>query len=125
MTSLLVENGRALESRLDFSGPWRVLKANWWKVVLFAAVVTLAAAPFILSMPPYYQSSATLLLKADANSASPIEPVYRVDTSRSRELGGTGLGLSIVKHIAQLYGGTARVESKIGQGATFIVELAI
>ena len=37
MTSLLVENGRALESRLDFSGPWRVLKANWWKVVLFAA----------------------------------------------------------------------------------------
>ena len=80
MTSLLVENGRALESRLDFSGPWRVLKANWWKVVLFAAVVTLVAAPFILSMPPYYHSSATLLLKADANSASPIEPVYRVDT---------------------------------------------
>ncbi|MCR3967433.1 hypothetical protein [Aeromonas veronii] len=52
MTSLLVENGRALESRLDFSGPWRVLKANWWKVVLFAAVVTLVAVPFILSMPP-------------------------------------------------------------------------
>lgn len=54
-----------------------------------------------------------------------FERFYRVDTSRSRELGGTGLGLSIVKHIAQLYGGTARVESKIGQGATFIVELAI
>lgn len=54
-----------------------------------------------------------------------FERFYRVDTSRSRELGGTGLGLSIVKHIAQLYGGTARVESKIGQGTTFIVELAI
>jgi two-component system phosphate regulon sensor histidine kinase PhoR len=54
-----------------------------------------------------------------------FETLYRVDTSRSRVLGGTGLGLSIVKHIAQLYGGTARVESKIGQGATFIVELAI
>jgi len=54
-----------------------------------------------------------------------FERFYRVDTSRSRELGGTGLGLSIVKHIAQLYGGSARVESKLGQGTTFIVELMI
>ncbi|MDD2534375.1 MAG: ATP-binding protein [Eubacteriales bacterium] len=54
-----------------------------------------------------------------------FERFYRVDTSRSRELGGTGLGLSIVKHIAQLYGGSARVESKIGQGSTFIVDLMI
>uniref|UniRef100_UPI003BA2EB31 GumC family protein n=1 Tax=Aeromonas jandaei TaxID=650 RepID=UPI003BA2EB31 len=100
MTSLLVENGRALESRLDFSGPWRVLKANWWKVVLFAAVVTLAAAPFILSMPPYYQSSATLLLKADANSASPIEPVYRVDTSR-REYYNTQFELLKSRRVAE------------------------
>lgn len=52
MTSLLVENGRALESRLDFSGPWRVLKANWWKVVLFAAVVTLVAAPLSSACHP-------------------------------------------------------------------------
>jgi two-component system phosphate regulon sensor histidine kinase PhoR len=62
---------------------------------------------------------------APENQERIFERFYRVDTSRSRELGGTGLGLSIVKHIAQLYGGTARVESKIGQGSTFIVELAI
>ena len=37
----------------------------------------------------------------------------------SRELGGTGLGLSIVKHVTQLHGGTARVESTLGQGASF------
>jgi two-component system phosphate regulon sensor histidine kinase PhoR len=42
-----------------------------------------------------------------------------VDKARSRELGGTGLGLSIVKHITQLHGGTARVESTLGQGASF------
>lgn len=54
-----------------------------------------------------------------------FERFYRVDSSRSRELGGTGLGLSIVKHIAQLYGGTARVVSQPGEGATFIVDLAI
>ena len=54
-----------------------------------------------------------------------FERFYRVDTSRSRELGGTGLGLSIVKHIAQLYGGTARVSSQPGQGSTFIIDLGI
>ena len=54
-----------------------------------------------------------------------FERFYRIDTSRSRELGGTGLGLSIVKHIAQLYGGTARVSSQPGQGSTFIIDLGI
>jgi two-component system phosphate regulon sensor histidine kinase PhoR len=54
-----------------------------------------------------------------------FERFYRVDTSRSRELGGTGLGLSIVKHIAQLYGGTAKVTSQPGEGAIFTVDLDI
>jgi len=36
---------------------------------------------------------------------------------------GTGLGLAIVKHNTELYGGTVRVESVLGQGATFIVTL--
>ena len=54
-----------------------------------------------------------------------FERFYRVDKSRSRELGGTGLGLSIVKHIAQLYGGSARVESRVGEGSAFTVLLNI
>ncbi len=36
---------------------------------------------------------------------------------------GTGLGLSIVKHNAEIYGGVVRVESELGKGARFIVEL--
>jgi signal transduction histidine kinase len=34
---------------------------------------------------------------------------------------GSGLGLAIVKHDAELYGGLVRVESRLGQGATFTV----
>ena len=54
-----------------------------------------------------------------------FERFYRVDKSHSREMGGTGLGLSIVKHIAQLYDGSATVESELGIGSTFTVRLKI
>lgn len=52
-----------------------------------------------------------------------FERFYRVDRARSRDLGGTGLGLSIVKHLARMHGGEARVESKLGEGTTFTIEL--
>jgi two-component system phosphate regulon sensor histidine kinase PhoR len=52
-----------------------------------------------------------------------FERFYRVDKARSRELGSTGLGLSIVKHLAQSFGGTSGVESTLGRGSTFWVEL--
>ncbi|UCH80802.1 MAG: PAS domain-containing protein [Nitrospiraceae bacterium] len=46
------------------------------------------------------------------------ERFFRVDTSRSRELGGTGLGLAIVKHIVKAHGWKMKIDSVAGQGTT-------
>ena len=52
-----------------------------------------------------------------------FERFYRVDKSRSKEVGGTGLGLSIVKHAVLLHGGRIEVKSNLGQGTQFCVFL--
>jgi signal transduction histidine kinase len=52
-----------------------------------------------------------------------FERFYRVDKARSRSRGGTGLGLAIVKHVAELHRGVVRVESELGRGSVFTIEL--
>lgn len=54
-----------------------------------------------------------------------FERFYRVDRARSREMGGTGLGLAIVKHLARAHGGEVNVESTLGEGSTFVIELPV
>lgn len=54
-----------------------------------------------------------------------FDPFYRVDKSRSRELGGAGLGLSLADSIIRQHGGTISVSDVPGSGSCFTVTLPI
>lgn len=52
-----------------------------------------------------------------------FQKFYRVDNSATRTIGGTGLGLFISRKIIELYQGRIWVESKLGEGSTFYINL--
>ena len=51
-----------------------------------------------------------------------FQPFFRVDKSRSREYGGAGLGLSLVWEIADIHGGSVRVEESSKNGTVIAAE---
>jgi PAS domain S-box-containing protein len=53
------------------------------------------------------------------------EDFRQVDQSRTREYGGTGLGLSITRKLVQRLDGDVDVQSRLGEGSTFIVTLPL
>lgn len=48
---------------------------------------------------------------------------FQVDGSKTRRYEGTGIGLSIAKGIVEAHGGTLRIESDLGSGSNFVVDL--
>jgi two-component system OmpR family sensor kinase len=59
------------------------------------------------------------------HAARIFERFYRGDASRTRQSGGSGLGLAIVASIAEAHGGIARVETELGRGSRFIVDIPL
>ena len=62
---------------------------------------------------------------AEADQKRIFERFYRVDKTRSREFGGAGLGLAIAQWIVQQHRGKIRVESTLGAGSIFRVEIPL
>lgn len=67
---------------------------------------------------------------SDTGSGIPADDVphlfqkfYRVDNSATRAVGGTGLGLFIARKIIELYNGRIWVESEVGKGSSFYINL--
>lgn len=60
---------------------------------------------------------------AKEDQARVFDRFYRVDKARSREMGGNGLGLAIAQEIVHLHKGRIWIQSELGKGTTFFVEL--
>ena len=52
-----------------------------------------------------------------------FQKFYRVDSSMTRSIGGTGLGLYISRKLIEMYNGHIWVESQLGKGSTFFINL--
>lgn len=78
----------------------------------------------------YKDNSSVIILVEDTGHGIPceyrekiFEPFFRVDKSRSRELGGVGLGLALVREIVRLHGGSVSVKKSGKEGTVLEIEL--
>lgn len=60
---------------------------------------------------------------SEVDVAHVFERFYRCDKARGRESGSSGLGLTICKSIVEMMGGKIHVESELGVGSKFVIEL--
>jgi PAS domain S-box-containing protein len=52
-----------------------------------------------------------------------FQPFIQIDSKFNRQYTGTGLGLAIVKQVVELHGGTVSLQSQVGEGSCFMVNL--
>ncbi|MFA0521719.1 capsular biosynthesis protein, partial [Vibrio sp. 10N.222.55.E8] len=80
----MIKHGKSLESNVNFTPLLTALKNHGLKLLLVTAVVTGLSLPVIWSMTDKYVSTATVLIKAQSDNVSPIDPIENYDSARSQ-----------------------------------------
>jgi CheY-like chemotaxis protein len=84
-----------------------------------------------ISLRPKASSSSVVELRVrDTGTGIPageisrvFERFHRIEGARGRSYEGSGIGLALVQELVKLHGGSVRVESELGHGSCFIVEI--
>ncbi len=87
----------------------------------------------VREMPPIMEGFSRIQFKVKDNGQGMSEeyqkvifsPFTREQNTTTNKIQGTGLGMAITKNLVELMGGTITVESEIGKGSEFIVELEL
>lgn len=100
--------------------------------ILLDNAIKYTSAPGTIALLLHEEDQKAVLRVADSGVGIALEDqtriferFYRADKVRSRESGGAGLGLAIALWIVQQHQGSIRVESTLGHGSTFVVELPL
>lgn len=132
---VLADNkGLQLDVRVD--GPARVkgdeLRLRELLLILLDNAIKFTNAAGTVGLTLAADGGKAVVQVMDSGSGIPPEALphvfdrfYRADRARSRAEGGAGLGLAIAKWIVEGHQGSIRVDSHLGRGTTFTVELPI
>ncbi|MCY9855257.1 GumC family protein [Vibrio mediterranei] len=80
----MIERGKAKESHVSFAPLFLALKTHGLKLCLLTLIVTGISIPLVLSMGSKYVSTATVLINAQSDNTSPIEPIEGYDSTRAQ-----------------------------------------
>jgi len=89
-------------------------------VRLYVARVTKKGADWIL-----FQVRDTGVGMTPQQTGKVFEPFTQADASTTRKFGGTGLGLAITREFSRMLGGDATVESELGRGSVFTLQVPV
>lgn len=118
-------------SEIQIHADQKLLHQVWTNLLTNSIKFTESGGTISVVVKPISKKEVQILFK-DTGIGIPTEELssifdrfYKVDKARKREVSGSGLGLSISKKIIELHGGRIQVESELGRGTSFIIQLPI